>query len=636
MTASVDPPGEEGALSAEQIGQVREHLQKVLASPAFAGGKRAQEFLQLIVDHTLAGRGDSLKERVIGAEMFGRPMDYDTANDAVVRVKATEVRRRLSQYYLESKTDASLRIELPVGSYTPRFLWLPVDAAAANSQAASAKPEKAIVTARIPFPNWLLTGAAFVLLGIAGAYIYRRVTNPPASAEIRSIAILPLVNLSGDPSQEYFADGMTEELIEELGRVPTLRVISRTSVMTYKGTNKKLPEIARELQVDGIIEGSVGREGNRVRINTQLVDSKLDKNIWTHSYDRDLTSVLELQSDVARAITDEIQIKLTPQQQARFTRTQHVNAEAVEMYLQGMQRLNSGDPKSAIDLFRGAIEKDPAYAAAHAGLANAYGWMGEAGWMSYGEAFSQEKAEALKAIQLDDSRPEPHLDLGVAALNQSWDWATQRKEFERALELSPNAATVHWAYANYFNRVGLGDDAIAQAQLAVQLDPVSSRSYTNTSFVYYFARKYDQALTEIQKAVALHPDPVEIFFPLGVIYVEKGEYDQAIQEFQRLGNAPHALGHMGNAYARASLAAQARELIPKLKEHVDTSGVGRYEIALVYAALHDNDKAFEWLEKAYQVRDKGLTYLKADPCLDPLRSDPRFRSLLQRVGFPSL
>jgi TolB-like protein/Tfp pilus assembly protein PilF len=636
MPPSVDPSTEPGRLNTEQVSQVREHLHKVLASPAFSGGKRAQEFLRLIVDHALAGRGDSLKERMIGAEMFGRPVDYDTANDAVVRVKATEVRRRLAQYYLESKAELPVRIELPVGSYTPKFLWLTPAAEAADSRQGPAKSDEAEPPSldRISLRSWILVGAAFGLLGVVGVYGYKRLTNPVAGVEIRSIAILPLVNLSGDPSQEYFADGMTEELIEELGRVPTLRVISRTSVMTYKGTNKKIPEIARELQVDGIIEGSIGREGNRVRINAQLVDSRLDKNIWTHSYDRDLTSVLELQSDVARAITDQIQIELTPQQQAQLKRTQQINPETVELYLKAMERMNSGDPKSAIDLFRGAIDKDPAYAPAHAGLANAYGWMGEAGWMSYSEAFSQQKAEALKAIQLDDSRPEPHLDLGAAAMNQSWDWDTQRKELQRALELSPNAAAVHWAYANYLNRVGLAADAVAQAKLAIQLDPVSSRSYMSTSFIYYYARQYDQALAQIQKAVALHPDPAEVFFPLGVIYAEKGQYDQAIQEFQRLGNVPHALGHMGNAYARAGRTSQAREIIPKLKTHVDTSGIGRYEIALVYAGLHENDKAFEWLEKAYQVRDKGLTYLKADPCLDPLRDDPRFHPLLQRVGFP--
>jgi TolB-like protein/Tfp pilus assembly protein PilF len=625
---SVDPSAEPDSLNSEQAGLVREHLREVLRSAAFAGSKRAQEFLQLVVEHALADRADFLKERMIGAEMFGRPIDYDTANDAVVRVKATEVRRRLAQYYRESLKEPAVRIELPVGSYAPKFLWT------ATEKDLDSQAETGRQFSRISLRSWKLLAAGTVLLAVTGYLGFRYWRNPTANQEIRSIAILPLVNLSGDPGQEYFADGMTEELIAELGQVPTLRVISRTSSMTYKGTKKTLPEIAHELRVDGIVEGSIGREGNRVRVITQLVDSRSDQHVWAHSYDRDMTSVLELQNDVARAITDEIRIELTPQERARLNHTQRVNPEAVEMYLQGMQRLNSGNPKAAIEFLGQAINKDPGYAAAHAAIAGAYGWMGEAGWMAYDQAFSKQKAEALKAIELDDSRPEPHLELGVAAMNQNWDWAIQKKEFERALELNPNSAAVHWAYANHLNRVGRAKEAVSEAKLALQLDPVSSRSYMNTSFIFYFARQYDQAWTQIEQAVAMHPDAAETPFPLGIILVEKGQFDEAIQEFQKQGDLPHALGHMGNAYAREGREADARAVLPRLQKHIDQTGVGRYEMALVYAGLKENDKAFEWLEKAYQVRDKGLTYLLVDPCLDPLRSDPRFHSLLQRVGFP--
>jgi tetratricopeptide (TPR) repeat protein len=421
-----------------------------------------------------------------------------------------------------------------------------------------------------------------------------------------------------------------------LGQVPALRVISRTSTMTYKGTKKTVPVIAHELHVEGILEGSIIREGNKVRVIIQLIDSRTDQHIWAHTYERDMSSVLELQSEVAHAITDQVRIELTPQQEARLKRARRADPEALEFYLQGIQRLNFGNPKVAIELFRRAIKEDPDYAPAHAGLATAYGWMGEAGWISYAEAFAQQKAAAQKAIDLDDSRPEPHLELGFAAMNQDWDWTTQNKEFRRALELNPNSAAVHWAYANYLNRAGLANHAVAEANLALQLDPVSSRSYMNLSFNYYYARQYDEALTQIERAIALHPDPLETTFPLSIIYVEKRQYDKAIQEFQKMGNVPHGLGHLGNAYARHGRKAEARAVVPRLKEHVDKTGVGRYEIALIYAGLQENDKAFEWLESAYQVRDKGLTYLKIDPCLDPLRSDQRFAPLVQRVGIPSI
>jgi tetratricopeptide (TPR) repeat protein len=349
-----------------------------------------------------------------------------------------------------------------------------------------------------------------------------------------------------------------------------------------------------------------------------------------------MAGVLELQSDVARAITDEIRIEVTPQQQARFHRARPVNPQAIEAYLQGTQQISSGNPRGAIEYFRQAIEKEPDYPAAHAALSSAYGWMGEAGWMSYAEAFSQQKAEALKAIELDDSRPEPHLELGIAAMNQDWDWATQKKQFQRALELNANSAAVHWAYANYLSRVGLVNDAVDEGNLALRIDPVSSHSYMNISFIYYYARRYDQALAQIERAIALRPDPAETLFPLSIIFVEREEYEKAIQAFLKMGDVPHGLGHLGNAYARGGRKTEARAILPKLREHVDKTGIGRYEIALIYAGLRDNDQAFEWLERAYQVRDKGLTYLMVDPCLDPLRTDPRFNVLLKRVGFPTV
>ncbi len=452
----------------KRIASVNSHLRDVLVSDAFIGSKRSQDFLQLVVEHALAGRLDSLRERALGAEMFGRSIDYDTANDAVVRVKASEVRKKLTQYYRNLSVPPAVRIVLPSGSYVPQFYFeSPPVATAVQPIPPHPEPEPATQEGpsadihqaphRIVRPPWLfpaLSTLGVVLLALAGSWSVLRWKNLFPNHQIRSIAILPLTNLSSDSAQEYFADGMTEELTSELGQVNSLRVISRTSTMTYKGTKKTLPEIAKELNVDGIVEGSVEREGNRVRVTIQLIDSSTDQHIWAHSYNRDMTSVLELQSDVAHAIADQIRIELSPQQQAHFNRTQHVNPEAVELYLQAVDRLNTGNPSTAIDLLRRAVEKDQNYAPAHASLANAYGWMGEAGWMSYTEAFSLQKSEALKAIALDDSRPEPHLELGIAAMNQSWDWATLSKELQRALELNSNAANVHWAYANYLDRLG--------------------------------------------------------------------------------------------------------------------------------------------------------------------------------------
>ncbi len=624
--------------SPERLGLLRDHLKDVFASKAFAGSKRAQDFLQLIVEHALAGRLDNLRERMIGAEMFGRRIDYDTANDAVVRVKATEVRRKLAQYYQESTKPSLVRIELPSGSYVPKFHWevLPEphsgDDLSAPAEAPAMDAPGETFRQRRVVAGTLAALALIAAVGYLGFKIWPR--RPSPETEHHAIAVLPLQNLSGDPRQDYFADSLTEELIADLGQVSASRVISRTSMMTYKGTTKTLPQIARELGVDTVVEGSVLRQGNQVRITAQLIDARTDHHLWARSYVRDLNDVLTLQAEVARTIADQVRIAVTPEERARLARPRTVDPEAQEFYLQGMQALGTGNPGNAIGYFQKAIDQDPNYAQAHAALADSYGWMGEAGWMPYSEAFPKEKAAAIKAISLDEALPEGHVQLAHAAMNLDWDWATEGKEFKRALELNPSSAPVRWAYSNYLERMGRLPEAISQLQLALQLDPISSRAYHNTAFGYYYARQYDQALLQMQHAAALHHEPGELIFPLAVIYVEKGMYDEAIQQFQKLDDQPHALGHMGNAFARIGRAAEARQMIAALQKHVQDTGVGRYEIALVYAGLGEKDEAFAWLEKSFAVRDKGLTYLKIDPCLDPLRSDPRFQDLVRRVGLP--
>jgi TolB-like protein/predicted Zn-dependent protease len=641
--------------SPERLGLVRDHLKDVFESKAFAGSKRAQDFLQLIVEHALAGRLDSLRERMIGAEMFGRSIDYDTANDAVVRVKATEVRRKLAQYYQETAKPPLVRIELPSGSYVPKFHWdsrgeslpdprpglhpepTPEPHLGYDPPAASEPPPNATPGERFRRQRVVAGTLAGLALLVAIAYIGFKVwpRGAPPESEHHAIAVLPLQNLSGDPRQDYFADSMTEELIAALGQVSASRVISRTSAMTYKGTTKTLPQIARELGVDTVVEGSVLRQGNQVRITAQLIDAKTDHHLWARSYVRDLNDVLTLQAEVARTIADQIRIVVTPEERARLERPRTVDPEAQELYLQGMQALSTGNPGSAIGYFQKAIDKDPNYAQAYAALANSYGWMGEAGWMPYSEAFPKEKTAATKAIALDEALPEGHVQLAQAAMDLDWDWATEGREFKRALELNPNSAPVRWAYSNYLERMGRLPEAISELRLALQLDPISSRAYHNTAFGYYYAHQYDQALLQMQHASALRHEPAELIFPLAVIYVEKSMYQEAIQQFQKLDDQPHALGHMGNAYARMGRVAEAREMISELQKHVQDTGVGRYEIALVYAGLGEKDEAFAWMEKAFAARDKGLTYLKIDPCIDSLRSDSRYQALVRRVGLPA-
>ena len=643
--------------SSEQIVSIRQHLKQVLASHVFAGSKRTQDFLELIVNHALEGEFDQLRERMIGAEMFGRPIGYDTGSDSVVRVKATDVRKKLAQYYAETREQTPIRIELPSGSYVPRFHFEQLHSSASseteNQKAAAtfqptwqerplqaATPVEGAEAAQTPTPGLrlsprLLAGialglAVIVAVGYAG---FKKWSGDSASRSgIHSIVILPLENLSGDSTQEYFADGMTEELINDLGQVSTLRVISLTSSMSYKGTRKKLPEIAHELAVDAVVEGGILREGNEVRISVQLIDARTDRPIVAHTYVRELTNVHAWQGEVAQAIVDEISIKVTPQEQARLARSRPIDPAAQDLYLQGMLRLEADDCRHAVDYFEQALDKNSNYAQAHAALANCYGRMGESGQMAYNEAFSRQKTEATRAIELDDSLPEGHAELANTAMTLDWDWATAAAQFNRALELNPNSAPIHEKYAFYLVRTGQLSKAIAEVERGVDLDPVSWHSFHADGFICYFSRHYDDALSLIQKVHALNINPPDWSFLLGNVYAGQGRFQESITEFLKSGDGPDSLGHLGNAYARAGRQEDARKTITQLEAHVQKNGVGRYEIALVYAGLGKKQEAFKSLEEAFSAHDVGLLYLKIDPCLDPLRSDPRFDDLVRRVG----
>lgn len=648
MPGSASISGEPGVLQPEQSAQVREHLNNILTSHAFAGSYRTQEFLRLIVTHTLEGALDSLRERMIGVELFGRPVDYDTGSDSVVRVRASEVRKKLAQYYSETRdTKPAVRFELSSGTYVPRFHFEPQDEpqslpTATQDHPATPLPEAhapaetadAGGNARFVLKKWFVL-AAVLLVGILIALFFTVFRKQPATIApkgIHSIVILPLENLSGIAEQDYFADGMTEELINDLDQVSTLRVISLTSSMSYKGTKKTLPEIARELSVDGVVEGGVLHDGNQVRISVQLIDANTDRPVWAHSYIRDLNSAVPWQGEVSQAIAEAISTEVTPQEQARLARKQPMNPEAQDLYLHGILLRNGDDCKNAIDYFNRAIAADPSYAEAHSALATCYGMLGESGRMTYADALTRQKAEALKAIALDDSLSEAHAELANTAMTRDWDWQTAAVEFRRALDLSPSSAPNHEKYAFYLVRTGHPQEAISEIERSVELDPISGSTLHAEGFIYYFAHQYDRALAVTRTARGLKINPPDWSFLTGDIYAEMGRYPEAIAAFIKSGSDPYSLGHLGNAYGRAGQQAEALETIARLQKYEQKEGVGRYEIALVYAGLGDKKDAFQWLDDALRAHDVGLVYLKVDPCLDPLRGDPHFYSLLRQVG----
>jgi TolB-like protein len=657
MSATV-PISAAEELAPEKARRVRHHLDEVAASHAFAGSKRAQEFLRLIVEHALAGELDSLRERMIGVEMFHRPVDYDTANDSVVRVKATEVRKKLAQYYLERNEPAEIHIEIPAGSYVPRFAFEPLEPAsppkpgqafppATESPAVGrwerpterpdggtgSAPRRLSVEPHSSSRLTLGLSLTLILVALACYGVFKGRGNAfPMQTPIRSVAILPFENASGDPQQDYFADGMTQELIAELGQVSSLHVISKTSAMSYKGTAKGLPEIARELAVEGIVDGSVLRQGNQVRLSARLVDARTGHPIWNRTYVRDRNDIPALEGQVAQAISDAASIQVSAQAQAQLARAHQVNAEAEDLYLRGMLRLNEGDRENAAGFFRQSIQADPDLAQAHAALANCYGWMGESGALAYEEAFLNQSREAAEAVALDDSLSEAHAELAYAAMNLNWDWATAAKEFRRALALNPSSASVYESYAGFLERTGDSTGAISEAERGRELDPVSLRALSDVGYAYYFSRRYDRAFSLLKRAQTQDENLHYDIFLLGNLYAEMGLYQKSIAEYLKLGDRPHALGHLGNAYARAGQVDAAHKVISELEKHVLRDGEGRYEIALVYAGLGAKNEAFNWLSLAYRTHDKGLTYIEIDPCLDPLRSDPRFAALEQRVG----
>jgi TolB-like protein/DNA-binding winged helix-turn-helix (wHTH) protein/Flp pilus assembly protein TadD len=504
---------------------------------------------------------------------------------------------------------------------------------------ASVNPARERVRVLYPWILGLTLTALLVTLLLSNAASWRdRLLSRYRVLPIRSIAVLPLDNLSGDPGQEYFADGITDALITELGRVSALRVISRQSVMRYKGSKKPLPEIARELGVQALVEGSVMRGGRQVAVTASLIEASSDKHVWSQRYDRDLGDILTMQSDFAQAIAREVEAKLTPSERARLGTRQVVNADAYEADLKGRYFSQKGTEEGrqkALHYFEQAIEIDPNDALAYAGIAQLYGPLGYDGYVSPVESDSKMVWGATKALELDDTLAEAHAALGLARSVHEWDWPTGEREFRRAIDLNPGYATAHWWYAQILMMTGRTQESLAESNQAGKLDPLSPRWSALWAERLIWARQYDQAIEKCQKALELDPALAVAHLRLGIAYQEKGEYEKAIAELERARDLSpggiYFLRSLGNAYAVAGRKGQAQQVLREIREDSTRRYVSPFSFALIYTGLGDKEQAFEWLQKAYQQRDPSLSTLRGDPRLDPLRSDPRFQDLLRRV-----
>jgi TolB-like protein/DNA-binding winged helix-turn-helix (wHTH) protein/Tfp pilus assembly protein PilF len=493
----------------------------------------------------------------------------------------------------------------------------------------------------IPVPMTWKASAILLLVVIAAIVAWKLHSRSYAAPVIRSLAVLPLESLSSDASQDYFADGMTDELITDLGQISALRVISRTSVMTYKNARKPLPEIARELNVDAVVEGTVLRSGDRVRITAQLIEAASDKHLWAESYEGELRDTLALQSKVARAIADQIQIKLNPQERAALKNVKAVDPQAYESYLKGRYFWNKRTAdglKVAQAYFDQAIEEDPKYAEAYSGLADTYALLGD--WqyavMTPKEALPKAKAAAIKALELDDSLGEAHNSLAFCLDGFDWDLDAGGKEFQRAIELSPSYATAHHWYAWHLSLLGQYDEAIAEMKKAENLDPLSLIINADFAELLVLAHSYDESIEQSRKTIAMDPNFALAHNQLAQAYLQKGMNAEAVGELQKAlelsPGSPTIMANLARAYVASGNRAGAEKLLGDLKKRSTPIASYSSEIAVIYAALGDKDQAMSWLEKGFEERFNPGVMLR--PGLDPLRSDPRFREMLQRIGLP--
>jgi TolB-like protein/DNA-binding winged helix-turn-helix (wHTH) protein len=494
-----------------------------------------------------------------------------------------------------------------------------------------------------------LMAAVVLCLALGLAITYARFRHPPPP--IRSLAVLPLRNLSGDPDQEYFVDGLTDELTADLAKLGTLRVISRSSAMLYRDTPKPSPQVARELNVDAVVTGTVERSDSRVRVRTKLVRAATDEVLWAENYDRDLGDVLRLEGEVAQAIAHEVGIKLTPQAQHRLEHKPTTNPEARDAYLRARYFCDKDDKEGAtkcLQYFQEAIAKDPGYAAAYAGLSRCIDLGTIFDLMSEPEAAPKIKAAAIKAVELDDGLGEGHSELADYYLARAWDFSAAAREFERAIELDPNSSAAHRSYAYYFRDLGRTDKAVQEMQRARELDPLSLQVADDLAWMLAYSRRYDEAVAQFHSVLEMDPNFRRARWGLARVYELKGMYKEAISECLKIPALPNIdpfakalferrCSLYEKVYTTSGAERVNRRWFESARQEIKDA-INRdddpYSIATLYAASGADEKALDLLERSYAQHDSALLQLKVDPRMDSLRSNPRFQALLRRMNFP--
>lgn len=505
-----------------------------------------------------------------------------------------------------------------------------------------------VATGAVPL---LLAGLILAVLAASRAVTHHReaskvsaLTSPRTPLAIHSLVVLPLENLSGDKEQEYFADGMTDELITNLAQIGSLRVISRTSAMRFKGSRQTLPQIGHDLQVDAVVEGTVTREENRVRITAQLIEASTDHHLWARTYERDLKNVLALQDEIAQDITEEIRVKLTPNERGLLAQVHSVDPEAYDAFLRGRYWLHSPTGEGAwkaLDYFQKATARDPQYALAYAGVADSYlelafSDVGEhvhrlAALLPRKEAFPKAREAATKALILDPSLAEAHTALAIVKFYMDWDWSGAEHEFKRAISLNPNYAVARNGYSNYLVAMGRLDEAIKEIERARDIDPLSVHITFWLGQTLYHARRYDEALRQDLRGLEMLPDNSAFYGAIADVYEQKKMFAEAFAARLRalsLENDPKVAA-LAEAYNRSGFRGYLLK-VAQLLEQPDDPGYAAH----VYALLQDEAHAMTALEVAYIERNPGILFMRTAPELDSIRSSPRFRDLVRRIRFP--
>jgi TolB-like protein/DNA-binding winged helix-turn-helix (wHTH) protein len=584
-------------------------------------------------------RGELVTREEIIAKLWGKDVfvDVDQSINAAVRKIRSALRDDpATPRYLETVIGKGYRfigeVEI-VGA-------APADKPAEPSTAAGRLQPK---TSHKRFLRFMFAGTAIALaIAVsvwAGLAWKGRIAG--RGPEIRSVVVLPLANLSGDVAQEYFVDGMTEELTTDLAKITSLRVISRTSAEKYRGSKKSAPQIAQELKVEAIVEGSVLRSGSNVRITTQLIDAVHDKHLWADSYERDLRDVLALQREVAAAIAKQVKATLTPQEDARLSRVPQVNAQAHEAYLRGLffwNKWTEDGVRKSIDNYQQAIQADPSYAPAFAGLANSYIAMGDfgVGLLPPNQANTAAEQAALKALSLDDTLGEAHAALAMSRFRSDRDLSGVEAEFKRALELNPGSATEHHWYSHYLLATGRNEDAIAEGQRAYDLSPIDPEMGVHMQFLYLFLHRYDDVIEAGRKTLELDRNFSETHFMDGQAYEQQHRYKEAVAELRVAtdlsGRRTMILGALGHVLAVSGDQSGARRILAEFKSLSRSRYVPRYDYALIHVGLADNDAALNDLQQAYNEGSSWMFILQSDARLDPLRADSRFKDLVGHIG----